>query len=316
MFDFVNIEVRSLLPKLWLENPILQGSGFPLEVIESTGEVLKKKRIAEYQGLIFKLLPSSKQSNYTMLLSGSIHKYKNKGKHNFDRFTFNDCIKVIEELFVVFGVDSTKAVLHSLEFGVNIKLPYPPQKLIQSIVAHKNAPYEAINKSRRNGVVCVRDGYEVKIYDKSFVCGLDGNIIRIEYHVSKMRELDRYGIRILSDLTDKSKASPLLELLIGVLNDTVFVPPDADLCPLTKKQKINFHAMGKAHTWKDCTRKQRFDKKILLGRILKKCNAFDYQKDLQERVFEEWGAILTGQTEANKIVTFTPSFWGLKLVKT
>lgn len=268
MFDFINIEVRNLLPKVWLSNPILQGSGFPLEVIEGTGEVLVKKRIAEYQGLTFKLLPSTKSGGYTMLLSGSIHKYRNEGKHNHDRFTFNDCVRVIDELFMIFGIDSTKAVLHSLEFGVNIKLPYPPQKLIQSVVVHRNTPYEAINKNRRNGVVCVRDGYEVKVYDKGFVCGLDSNMVRLEYHVSKMRELEEYGIRTLSDLTDKDKVSPLLDLLMDALDDTVFVPPDTDTSVLTERQITNFHAMGKPYVWQQFGKQQRYKAKFSLALII------------------------------------------------
>ncbi|MEA5139832.1 hypothetical protein [Arcicella rigui] len=318
------------MPKVWLLNPLLQDSGFPLEVVESTGEVLRKKRIAEYQGLTFKLLPSAKSGGYTMLLSGSIHKYRNNGKHNYDRFTVTHCVTVIEELFTVFGIDPKQAVLHSLEFGVNIKLPYPVQKLIQSVVVNKNKPYEAIAKSRRNGVVCVRENYEFKIYDKGFVCGLDENIIRVEYHVSRMKDLEGYGIVTLSDLTDKTKVNPLLDLLIGALDDTVFIPTDSDLSSLTKKQKINFHAMGKPYTWKDYTPKQRFDKRIMLSRILEKCKAFDYQKDLKERVLEEWKTLFIepiealqrsniytniSVSEAHKNVMFSPLVYSVKTLQ-
>lgn len=321
MLDFINIEVRNLLPKVWLDNPILQGSDFPLEVIESSGEVLRKKRIAEYQGLTFKLFPSSKQGGYTMLLSGSLHKYRNNGTHNYDRFSFTGCVKVIEELFTLFDVNPKDAILHSLEFGVNIKLPYPTQKLIQSVVVHRNTPYEAIAKNRRNGVVCVRDGYEVKIYDKGFVCGLDSSVVRLEYHVSKMRELEEYGIKTLADLTDKTKISPLLDLLMGALEDTVFIPPDADLSSLTKKQKINFHAMGKPYVWQQFGKQQRYKAKLSLAKILEKCNAFDHQSDLKNRLVSEWKTLLVEPEktecltpiieekkhfEKNKKVTFTP----------
>lgn len=307
MIDFINIECRNLLPKLWLDNPVLEGL-FPLQVVESTGEILRKKRIAEFQGLTFKLLPSAKSGGYAMLLSGSIHKYRNEGKHNYDRFTFTDCVKVIEELFEVFGIDPKQAKLHSLEFGVNIKLPYPVQKLIQSVVVNKNKPYEAIAKSRRNGVVCVRENYEVKIYDKGFVYGLNENIVRVEYHVNRMRDLEGFGITTLFDITDNAKVNPLLDLLVGALDDTVFIPPFAELSSLTKKQKILFHSLGKLYTWKDYTPKQRFDKRIMLGRILEKCKAFDYQKDLKERVLAEWKTLFAEPIEVPKKATFSPSF--------
>ena len=308
------------MPKLWLNNPILQGL-FPLQVVESTGEILRKKRIAEYHGLTFKLLPSAKTVSYTMLLTGSIHKYKNNGKHNYDRFTFTDCVTVIEELFTVFGIDPKQAVLHSLEFGVNLKTSYPVQSLIQSVIVHRNTPYEAINKDRRNGVACVRDGYEIKFYDKGRVSGLVDNVVRLEYHVSKMRELEQYGIKTLSDLTDKTKVNQLIDLLIGALEDTVFIPPNSDLSSLTKKQKINFHAMGKPYVWQQFGKQQRYKAKITLAKILEKCNAFDYQSDFKNRLLSEWKTLLVEPEkteylkpiieekkhfEKNKKVTFTP----------
>lgn len=308
MFDFINVEVKSILPKVWLDNPILRDSGFPLQVVENSGEVLIGKRVAKYQSLTFELLPSLKYEKYTMLLSGSIHSFRNEGKHNYDRFTFSDCIEIVGELFTVFGIDSRQANLHSLEFGVNLELPYKVQKLIQSVVVHKSKPYEAINKNRKIGVVCVRDGYEIKIYDKGFVCGLPKKLIRVEYHVSKMRVLQEYGISTLFDLTDKTKVGSLVDLLIDALSDTIFVPPDTDLSSLTQKQKINFHSMGKTYTWKSYTRKQRFDKRLTLARILKKCNAFDFQRDLKTRVLDEWKILLNDPKEASKTVTFTPDF--------
>jgi hypothetical protein len=310
MFDFINIEITNLLPSEWLENPILKGSGFPLEVIEETGEILAKKRIAEYKGLCFKLLPSTKKTGgYAMVLSGSVHKYRNEGLYNYDRFTLHDCVQVINELFVKFGIEPTKTALNSLEFGVNLNLSYSPQKVIKSVVAHRNQPYEAIEKNRRNGVVCVRDGYEIKIYDKGFVSRQpQGNILRIEYKMLNMRELDTFKIRYLSDLCNSQKVVHLLDLLIGVLDDTVFIPHDTNTDGLTAREQIVFHAMGKPSSWKELTRKQRFDKRLSLSRILKKCNAFDYQKDLKIRVADEWKTLLDVPIEANKNVTFTPHF--------
>ncbi|MES2519312.1 MAG: hypothetical protein V4585_14450 [Bacteroidota bacterium] len=316
MFDFTNIEIVYLLPSQWLKNPFLREL-FTIEVVEETGEVLIKKRLVEYHGLTFKLIPSANKSEgYAMAVSGSLHKYRNKGEDNYDRFTFYDCVEVIHELSVKFEIEPTTAVLHIVEIGVNLNLSYSPQKIIKSAIVHRNYPYEAINKNRRNGVCCVHDRYEVKLYDKGFVCGLHNrNIIRFEFKTTKMQQLEKYGINFLSDLTDKRKVMPLLDLLIESLDDTVFIPYDTDMSSLTEKEKINFLSMRIPSTWKELTPKQRFDKKLSLSRILKKCNTFDYQLDLKNRVIAEWKILTDAPKQADKNVTFAPSFYDKETIE-
>jgi hypothetical protein len=310
MIDFVNLSIHNLLLKKWLENPILRECGFDNIVVnESTGEI-KDRCNVEYKGLTFKLITSSKiAGEYVKIVSGSLHKYFNAGEHNYNQFTHNDCVRIINELSEKFDIIPTDAVLHGLEFGVNLYLPYSPQKVIKSVMAHRNQPYEAIKKNRRNGVACIRDGYEIKIYDKGFVSRQpQRNILRIEYKILNMRELDTFKIRYLSDLCNTQKVVHLLDLLIGILDDTVFIPHDTNPVRLTTREQIVFHAMGKPFTWKELTRKQRFDKRLSLSRILKKCNVFDYQNDLKIRVADEWKMLLKVPIEANKNVTFAPDF--------
>jgi hypothetical protein len=310
MFDFVNLEVRNLLLKKWLENPILRENGFgDIVVNEDTGEI-KDRCKAEYKGLTFKLITSSKiAGEYVKVMSGSLHKYFNGGEHNYNRFTHDDCVRIINELSATFDIVPADSVLHGLEFGVNLYLPYSPQRVIKSVVVHRNKPYEAINKNRRNGVVCVRDGYEIKIYDKGFVSGQpQRNILRIEYKVLKMRELEPYKIALLSDLCDHTKVNPLLDLLVDAVNDTVFIPHDTDVTTLSESQLVKFQSMRIPFFWKELTRRNRVYSKIVLDGILKKCNAFEQQNDLKSKVCEEWKRCIITPNEANKIVTFTPLF--------
>jgi hypothetical protein len=109
------------------------------------------------------------------------------------------------------------------------------------VVVHRNTPYEAINKNRKIGVVCVRSQYEIKIYDKGLACGVAyDNIIRIEYKVFKMQALAGLGITKLIDLCNPERFPPLVDLLISALNDTVFIPPDTILDLLTIRNKALF----------------------------------------------------------------------------
>lgn len=310
MFDFINIEIQNLLPSKWIKNPILREYGFAkISVNEDTGEYLGRGDV-KYKGLTFKLIPSSKIANrYVKILSGSLHKYFNSGEHNYNRFTHDDCVRIISKLSEKFDIVPTDCVLHGLEFGVNLYLPYSPQRVIKSVIVHKNKPYEAINKNRRNGVVCVRDGYEIKIYDKGFVSEQpQRNILRIEYKVLNMRELEPYKIALLSDLLDPDKANALLGLLLDAVNDTVFIPHDTEVKLLSEREKLNFQSMRIPLFWKELNRDDRIYRKKILVKILEKCNAFEVKKDLKDRVSSEWKRCINMENEANKIPTFAPSF--------
>ncbi|NBB27445.1 hypothetical protein [Cellulophaga sp. BC115SP] len=310
MIDFISTEAPSGCALVWLDCAELIDNGFRLLVGRGTGEVINEPSKAEFNGLTFRLIPSSLDtSKYRCLLSGSIHKYRNSGGNNHDRFTLSEVFRVLNELSVKFGIDLNSTVLHGVEFGVNLRLPYPPSKLIKSVVVHRNTPYEAINKKRRIGVVCVRAKYEIKIYDKGYVSGLSKeNILRIEYKVFKMQQLEGMGISRLSDLCDPNKVAPLLGLLLGVLDNTVFVPTDTDLSVLTEREKTNFYAMSNAFVWQNFSKAKLYNSKSSLDRILKKCNAFDYQNDLKIRVLEEWEKLMDVSQKAEKSVTFLPSF--------
>lgn len=310
MIDFVNLSVYNLLFSKWLENAILREKGFDkILVSEDTGEILSRGN-AEYKGLIFKLIPSTKiTGEYVKTVSGSLHKYFNGGEHNHNRFTHIDCVRIINELSEMFDINPTDSVLHGLEFGVNLYLPYSPQRVIKSVVVHGNKPYEAINKNRRNGVVCVRDNYEIKIYDKGFVSGKPQlNILRIEYKVLKMVDIERFKITFLSDLCDPLKVNPLLGLLVDALENTIFIPDDIVLMALSDHEKIKIQSMRIPSFWKKLNKSNKYKKLKVLKKILEKCKALDYQNDLKIRVSAEWKRCIIVPNEANKRATFSPQF--------
>ena len=310
MVDFVKVIVSNLLPSDWINNPILRENGFALTTInEDTAEVLTG-RTAEYKGLTFKIIPSTlRTGSYTMVVSGSLHRYHNNGESNHDRFSFLDCVKVVSELFEMFGIAPGAAFLQVVEFGVNLRLPYSPKSAIDAVVVHGVKPYEAIAGNRRNGVICEKSRYKIKIYDKGFVTGnFKKNILRVEYHANKMREFSRFGIKKLSDLNDYSKVFPLLELLIDAVESTVFIPQNTDLSNLSDREIRNFYALSLSSNWQEFSKSQRYKTKISLNKILKKCNAFDYQTDLIKRIREEWKALFYVPNEAEKLATFAPFF--------
>jgi hypothetical protein len=306
MFDYFNTENLNLNPSKWLNSPLLEGCGFAIEVIESTGEILNKKRIAEFNGLKFNLSPDH-QDGYRAILSGSLHKFWNNGEFNSNRFTFADVCKTIEVLQQDFGIDPTKAVLHSLEIGVNIKLKYNPVEVFKALIVYGNKPFVPLNENPRLGRVCKLTEYEIKFYDKGFAeQKYNANLLRIEVRFNKMRNLKKFDLFTLSDLLDPTKVALLIDLLTDAIQNSIFIQHDANLESLTEREQMKFHTLRIPDEWQKLTKKQRFDSCIGIRRILEKCNAFNFKSDLLPLVKNEWKTLLNVPFEAVKNVTFSP----------
>ena len=87
MLDFVKILIRTPgFAAQILQNPIFD---FILKVSDSTAEI-KDGKEAKYNGLTIRGLHSG-----VVLISGSLHKFKNNGLHNYDTFYLNEVIEVI-----------------------------------------------------------------------------------------------------------------------------------------------------------------------------------------------------------------------------
>lgn len=83
------------------------------------------------------------------------------------------------ELQKVYGINSDITRLYSVEFGVNLKLPYDPQRILKAIRMYKGYSFTPIGKI---GLIYEADSYKLKIYDKGKQCGVLGfdSILRIE----------------------------------------------------------------------------------------------------------------------------------------
>ena len=82
-------------------------------------------------------------------LHGSLHKYANGGLHNADSFRLSDLCRVLTELKEVYGINSDITRLYSVEFGVNLKLPYDPQRILKAIRMYKGYTFTPIGKIGR-----------------------------------------------------------------------------------------------------------------------------------------------------------------------
>lgn len=310
MFDGINVVCYALDPKKWFDSPELLGvDGFPLEVMESTGEVLEKPRKAKYKGLTFSVSPS-KGGGVRCWVDGSIHKYRNSGLYNYDRFTFTDIRTVVDDLQKRFGIDPSKAYLHGLEVGINLEYSSNSQvvRSIKAAIVHKDKAYSWPPRSRVNGKMCSRGEYEVKIYHKGNESGIGKPILRLEVKVLKMRFLGGYGLETLADLVNPNKVFALVGVLFEALKHTVFIDPYAEMNLLNQRERLVLEMFRQPERWVSIGFEQRRGRREQIERILEKCNAFNVRADLEKRVFEEWERLKNGDSEAEKIPMFSPIF--------
>ena len=82
-------------------------------------------------------------------ITGSLHKYHNKGKHNYDDFTIFNLANVLIDLSRKFGINWHKTELHGIENSLNIKPPHDTNELLDSLLVHKRKKFKDI--SRKEG---------------------------------------------------------------------------------------------------------------------------------------------------------------------
>jgi hypothetical protein len=324
MFDHFRIEINNRFPQFWKQNPYLRGL-FKKESSEETGEDLKgKSQTIKRWGLEFILYAPESNGFCRMEIHGSIHKYFNNSDFNNNRFTHTNLVEAINDLSAKLNFSPHEAILRSFEFGVNLITPQCPIPLIQSVVSHRVKEYVPYrSRNRRKGVFADKTDYIYKIYNKSLIDNqrilsknrklnlkiekLDCHIIRVEFKIMKMRVIKGFNILTFADLLNLEKVTPLLDLLIESIEDTIFAPHTTDLSAVIDADKERFRLMRDPLKWSDCTKDYRYKALKRLPKILEKCNVPNYQLDLKDRVIAEWDMLLKIPNKAVKVATFTPT---------
>lgn len=244
-------------------------------------------------------------------LNGSLHKYHNRGIHNADRFTFTDLQKSIGSLCDITAIAPDRFNLHGIEIGLNISLPFAPQRILKNLVSYGNRPFDQMDKkSRETGLQCNLQGYKLKIYDKGKQSRKGGNVLRFEVAIKKMATLKKYGIATLEDLNDPDKVAALLELLYTAHDKIIWTDTAANLNPLTHREQKKWLAYSNPKTWECMDKRRRFDNLKQWKNLLSK-----YGKcyNLKTAISDEWKRLFNGQCsqpnhemKAGKNRTFYP----------
>lgn len=181
---------------------MLDGVSFdiPSEAVQDS-DILEFKRYgngerANYKGLIIT------RDNSSCSVRGSLHKYFNDGKHNYNDFTLSDFIRTISDLEKTLNINADIIRIGRIEAGVNLDIDIDVDEFIGSVILFNNM----IPVSTSQGVVFQFREYDVKLYRKELKGHKDK--LRIEIackHKSKRdRIIKEYATycNTLSDLTN------------------------------------------------------------------------------------------------------------------
>lgn len=203
MIDFVKCIVNKVPTYALKNNPMLS---FKTELCESTGEL--GKSIAYYKGLKFTVFePTNAYPLGRITFEGSLHKYGNDGRHNYNDFGHSCVMEVLSDLKSKFGICPNHFVLKQLEIGVNIKPPIPSKAIIRGCFLHGTNRFGWQSLMSRNGAYIQVQGSRktIKLYDKAQQYANKGydipnDILRIEVKFTKMQPLNGLGIFSIADL--------------------------------------------------------------------------------------------------------------------
>jgi hypothetical protein len=228
-------------PQKLIENPYLDGHW--KTTINSDAEPLFD--FAEYFGLKFQL------KHGKVRLQGSVHKYRNAGRHNYDDFRAVDVAEVVRELSERFEIDTAQTLLNNVEFGVNVVLPFGVNVVLDNLIVYKGQPFNPIVEDKMSYYQCKRTKFIIKIYDKTKQFDLPNNVLRFEIKVTAMQYLETKGIKLryLSDLLNMDIYEPLGNVLTEVFEEILFGDNTINESDLTTKERETYLRGSNPRAW-------------------------------------------------------------------
>ncbi len=253
MIDGIKIFDLSILPENIVMNPRLV---FPLPVNEKDGDVLKIKRTAYYRSLKFVIIPEilftdSERVKYRskVQLFGSLHKYKNSGRHNYDDFSYSQLLQVIIDLYNKFRIHPQSVNLNGLEFGVNISVPFDPSQFIDDLLTHRTKTFSVQPGQKKHIAVAIYQRYVLKIYNKGLQHGIAECVLRIEIKVLKMIHLKKLDIKTLWDIIQPDKLEKLKVELVRCFGELIYYDSSIQLLKVSNKDASILRAGNNPKIW-------------------------------------------------------------------
>lgn len=231
MYDFVKIHVKNICIQSIKQNMFLE---FHSKLNHKTGEVKENELIAEFDGLEFTI-----KNNQHLFFNGSVHKFWNQTNTNYNDYTINDFKQTAEVLDEKFDLNAFSCLLHNLEFGVNINLPFETETFLNAIISFKGKEYELDTFNGFGKLLRFRFNryYELKIYNKGMQYNLNDNILRFEIKVKKMHyfKSKKINIQTLADLLNLDVIEDLKKQLIKTFKELLIYDESINLKEVNRR---------------------------------------------------------------------------------
>lgn len=243
MIDFIKIIIKNLNPAILEANPLLD---FYDNINLSTGEIKTTNRAGQkitpyknafYNGLEFRIYDTG-----LITLSGSLHKCRNNGAHNYNDFNNEAVLWVLRNLKTKFDIEPEQCILKCLEIGINIVPPIPTNEIIDNCFLHKTKSFEhKHNSDEGNYKQWQHSQYIIKLYNKALHYirkgfEIDIEIMRFEIKYTKMQKLNERGIFTIRDLINYGLQNFKSDLL-KEWQSIIFYDNTIQIDPLSTKLK-------------------------------------------------------------------------------
>lgn len=254
------------------------------------GVALNRKTVyAKQNGLIFgfseEVDKDTGELRYMCGVRGSVHRYANRSTHNADSFRMSDLCRVFTELREVYSINPDNTRLRNVEFGVNIKLPYDPRRVLKAIRMYRGY---TLTPTGKFGFEYRTKEYRFKIYDKGRQCGVPGfeNVLRIEVKgiVSYLKR-EKVHVPTLGDLLNVNVWKRFEVILLEAIENTMIV----EVVPfdkLTKKEAALF-ALFLGDGWQSLNRSVLYKKKKQLAELARRTGADSIKEEIKRLIAEK-----------------------------
>ncbi|MFX1627028.1 hypothetical protein JZ969_09115 [Riemerella anatipestifer] len=269
---------------------------FITEVNTTTGET-SGKMVGLYNQM--KIIQYPSRSVY---IEGSLHKFFNKADFNGNDFNGQDLSVTLYEIERVLGLTPQHLKLTNLEFGVNVTLPFDPQKVLNNLLFYQDKEFtKSITAGNFREVE--KTQYFVKIYDKyrqyngddievTIVKNIQPNTFRFEMKYRKMEKLNDIGITYLTDLLDTEKVEQLKYRLLECFNEVYFYDFTMRTDKMNKREKEAIKDYCNPNFWSNIDDKRKKHKhKQDYNKIVVK-HSQNIKAKISNLIAEKWDELL------------------------
>ena len=229
----------------------------------------------------------------TIYLTGSLHKFSNDGKHNYDDFYFSTFKDTVEEIFYQFEIPLSEYKIENIEFGVNILMRFNTDIILDRMLFHGRHYFLHYAVKQGKYIQAEKSNYILKAYNKAAQYGRPGNLFRWEIKFKRTHDLKPFHIISLLDLLDRNKLLNLATLLVKTWNQVVFIDPSLDDLSFNAKEKSNYLNWSNPLWWKRLEKKcskrdvNKFNREVNAFRRFSKLKSEGIQEEICNLIKEK-----------------------------